>query len=67
MKGTYFKAIWHGDTMKAHQVTIQDEKSPRWIPKSDNVLLDITDGKLTPGETIDIEIADWFCEKEGIS
>jgi hypothetical protein len=62
-QGTYYKAVYWGETALAYSVRIQDEKVPRWIPKS--AVLDITVDQKA-GETIDIEIADGFAEKEGI-
>lgn len=51
-------------TERAYCLRFSEDGPDVWVPKS--CVTDITEGTLTKGEKIDIEIKGWFCEKEGL-
>ena len=64
-RSTWFKGTYLGSTEKAWRIHFDGEDAPRWIPRSDRVVYDIT-VNLEVGKPVDVEIAEWFVEKEGL-
>ena len=57
------KAHVINETAKALLVKLEDEKTPRWIPKS---AIDEDSEVWKTGQDGELVVADWFAEKEGL-